>query len=647
MIPVEVVASIRDAAQIEQVVGEYVQLKPRGANRIGLCPFHNEKTPSFSVSPAKGIYKCFGCGKAGDAVKFVMEHEKLSYPEALRMLALRYNIEIPEIDTEAARAEKHLFDSLYIINEFAQKYYSNNLHESTEGQSIGLSYFKERGFRQEIIEKFQLGYSFDSFDAFTKAATSKSYNPELLKRAGLIKEKNNRTYDFLRGRVMFPICNLSGKVIAFAGRTLSQDKKVPKYVNSPETDIYNKSRILYGASLAKRSISENDNCYLVEGYTDVISLHQAGIENVVSSSGTSLTTDQIRLIKRFTKNITILYDGDAAGINAALRGIDMILESDMNVKVVLLPEGDDPDSFVQKVGNDGFTKFVEANAKDFVFFKTNLLIEQTQDDPIKKAKLIRSIVETLSKIPDPIKRSLYIRQCSTLMEVKEQIIINEINKIKQGNFKTFVQKNAPTAAPKVLDVPEQTLEEKPNKALLTIEDAIEGLERDIILLLFNSGDRMMTEVYENEEVEVILYVLDELEKSNIEFKNELYKSILDEYLKGIEKDKLYDVSHFQTSGNKEVRELCANLLMTKYGISEGWEKDHKIIVPEIDEKFEADIVNLINRLKLKYLRLMMDECDAKLKTTTDETEMMGCIRVKQELINKQKELSRLLRTDIH
>ncbi len=641
MIPTEVILAIRDAAQIEQVVGEYIQLKNRGANKLGLCPFHNEKTPSFSVSPSKGIFKCFGCGKAGDSINFVMEHEKLSYPEALRLLAKKYNIDIPEeIESDEARAERHLFDSLYIVNEFAQEYYANNLHETPEGQSIGLSYFKERGFRLETIQKFGLGYSLNSFDAFMKTAVSKSYNLELLKKAGLVKEKNGKTYDFLRDRVMFPIHNLSGKVIAFAGRTLSQDKKIPKYVNSPESEIYVKSKILYGAYLAKKPMIEADNCFLVEGYTDVISLHQAGIKNVVASSGTSLTTEQIRLIKRFTPNITILYDGDSAGVNAAMRGTDMILEADMNVKVVLLPEGEDPDSYVNKVGNDGFIKYVEANAQDFVFFKTNLLVEQTQDDPVKKTSLIRSIVKTLAKIPDPIKRSLYIRQCSKLVEVTEQILINEINKIKHGQFNKYVAQQAPKEEKNEEPVAPQSLPDELKQKPMSLEDTIELLEKKIITLLFQSGQELLKEVYEDEEVEVLLYVLTELEENEIKFSNELYGCVLQEYLNGIESDLLYPITHFQTNSDKKIRDLCNDLLMDPYTLSDNWEKKHNIFIKESD--FEKDVVNLLTRLKFKHLQKMMTENQERLKNVTDEEDMIKCMRVQQQLMNKQKVLGQLL-----
>lgn len=426
MITQKTITEIFETAKIEEVVGDFVNLRRRGVNMIGLCPFHNEKTPSFTVSPNKGIYKCFGCGKGGNSVNFVMEHEQFSYPDALRYLAKKYGIKIeekqlsPEQDLERQRK-----DSLFIINDFAVNYYHDNLINSDIGKSVGLSYFKQRGFREDTIKKFQLGFAFDKKDHLTLAMVNKGYNIDLLKTVGLTSKYGR---DFFRNRVQFPIHNLSGKVIGFGGRILVNDKKQPKYLNSPETEIYNKSRVLYGIYFAKKAIRQEDNCFLVEGYTDVISLNQAGIENVVSSSGTSLTVGQIQLIKRNTPNITILYDGDAAGIKAALRGLDLVLEQDMNVKVVLLPEGEDPDSFVQSVGTERFKQYVKEKAADFILFKTNLLIEETANDPIKRAELIKDIVGSIARIPDPIKRSVYVRECSGLMEISEQILVDEANK---------------------------------------------------------------------------------------------------------------------------------------------------------------------------------------------------------------------------
>ena len=426
MIEQKTIAEIFETAKIDEVVGDFVNLRRRGVNMIGLCPFHNEKTPSFTVSPAKGIYKCFGCGQGGNSVNFIMEHEQATYLDALRFLAKKYGIKIEEKKlTPEQDLERQRVDSLFILNDFAVNYYHDNLMNDDVGKSVGLSYFKERGFRKDIIEKFQLGFAFDKNDHLTLQMVNKGYNIELLKSVGLTTRYGR---DFFRNRVQFPIHSLSGKVLGFGGRILVANKKQPKYLNTSESEIYHKSKVLYGIYFAKKAIRQEDDCFLVEGYTDVISLHQAGIENVVASSGTSLTVGQIQLIKRYTPNITILYDGDAAGIKAALRGLDLVLEQDMNVKVVLLPEGEDPDSFVQSVGTEKFKEYIAENASDFILFKTNLILKETKNDPIKRATLIKDIVESIARIPDPIKRSVFVRECANLMEMSEQILVDEANK---------------------------------------------------------------------------------------------------------------------------------------------------------------------------------------------------------------------------
>ncbi len=643
MIPPETVSAIHDSARIEDVVGEYVTLKRRGTNMLGLCPFHNEKTPSFSVSPVKGIFKCFGCGKAGNSVKFIMEHDHLSYPEALRQLAKKYGIPIAEVNTEEAREEQQLHDSLYIINDFAQKYFTDNLLNKDEGKNIGLSYFVERGFRKDIIEKFQLGYSNDSFEAFRDHATSKGYKPDLMQKVGLLGKKNERYYDFMRARVMFPIHSISGKVIAFAGRTLSADKKIPKYVNSPESEIYFKSKELYGMNFALNSIRKNDNCYLVEGYTDVISLHQADIENVVASSGTSLTVDQIRKIKRFTPNVTVLYDGDAAGVNAALRGTDMILEADMNVRVVLLPDGDDPDSFIRKTGKAGFEEFVKEQAKDFVFFKTTLLLEQAQNDPIKKAGLIKSIVETIAKIPDPIKRVLYIKECSVLLEVGEKVIINEVNKIKQNKFADYQNKRA---APKKFEIPDLPVEQYPEEQRqsnkwLNFDETLELLEREIVQVLFCYGEKKI-----DDYKYVAEFICDQLEASNLTFNNQLCMEVLSEYRMAIKEGRLLTNRHFTEHAKDEISALCTELTFRAHEISENWEIRHSIIVKKADDNFKDNIVYLLNRFKLKHLTKLLSANSMKMKTESDSTELRKLINVHQQLLVLQRELSGLLGIDI-
>jgi len=422
---------IIETAEITDVIQDFVNLKKRGTNYLGLCPFHNEKTPSFNVSPSKGIFKCFGCGKGGNAINFIMEHEGLSYPEALRFLANKYNIEIEEKELSAEEIEqKNIKDSLQIVTNFAAKHFHDNLKNHQEGRSVGLSYLKERSIREDMIDKFDLGYSLDQWESFTQAALKKGFKQDYLEKTGLTIVKEDKRYDRFRGRIMFPIHSLSGNVIGFGGRTMKKDEKTAKYINSPESEIYHKSNILYGIYHAKKAITKNEKCYMVEGYTDVIALHQKGIENVVASSGTSLTENQIRLVKRFTPNITIIFDGDPAGIKASLRGIDLILEQGMNVKVLLLPEGEDPDSFSQKHSASDLVQYIEENEEDFIQFKTRLLSEEAQNDPVKRANLINDVVRSISMIPDGIMRTVYIKNCSSILDIDEKVLYEETNKIR-------------------------------------------------------------------------------------------------------------------------------------------------------------------------------------------------------------------------
>lgn len=453
MIDQQTIDKIMDAANILEVVSDFVTLRRRGVNYVGLCPFHNEKTPSFSVSPSKGICKCFSCGKGGTAVHFIMEHEQMSYYEALKYLAKKYGIAIEE--RELSDEEKQIRserESMLIVNSYAQEYFSKTLFEHAEGKSVGLSYFHERGFRDDIIRKFGLGYSLEQRDALAQSAIRNGYKADYLLKTGLcLQGQNNQLYDRFKGRVIFPVYSLSGKVLAFGGRVLKKTEKSAKYVNSPESDIYHKSTELYGIYHAKQAIVKQDSCFLVEGYTDVLSMHQAGIENVVASSGTSLTPGQIRLIHRFTDNITVLYDGDAAGIKASLRGIDLILQEGMNIKVVLLPDGDDPDSFSKKQSAASFTEYIKSHETDFIRFKTKLLLDSAGDDPIKRAGLISDIVRTISVIPDNIIRSVYIQECSRQMEIEESILLAEVNKMRknqsEANLKNIANPPGPTTAP--------------------------------------------------------------------------------------------------------------------------------------------------------------------------------------------------------
>src|ERR1700760_1639874 len=459
MITKTTIDRIMEAIDIVEVGGEFVQLKKRGANYGGFSPFANEKTPSFTVSPAKGIFKDFSSGKGGSAITFLMELEKFTYPEALKWLAKKYSIEVEEtVESTENREKENRRESLMIVSAFAAKFFHESLLETDEGQNIGLSYFKERGFSNDTIKKFELGYSPDQWEAFTGTAIKEGYQQEFLEESGLsVKRDNGSLYDRYRGRVMFPIHSFTGRVIAFGGRTLKSDKNVPKYVNSPESEIYHKSNVLYGLFFAKKAIREEDNCYLVEGYADVLSVHQAGIENVVASSGTSLTVEQIRLISRFTKNITILYDGDAAGIKASLRGLDMILEEGLNVKVVLFPDGHDPDSYVRSVGTNAFKNHIDQNKKDFILYKTDILLKEAGTDPIRRAEVIREVVESIAKIPDSIKASVFIKECSDLLKIDERALLSELNKMRMAKAKKDSQQPNSNSSPRQLSPEDEAL----------------------------------------------------------------------------------------------------------------------------------------------------------------------------------------------
>lgn len=645
MISKETLDKIFEAIRVEEIVGEFVTLKKRGVNLLGLCPFHNEKTPSFTVSPAKGIYKCFGCGKAGNAISFVMEHEHYSYPETLKYLAKKYSIEIEE----DGLAEVHTNDdreSLYIVSAFAQKFFNEILFNHSEGRAIGLSYFKERGFSEEIIQKFQLGYSLDSWNALTEEALKNAYKIEYLEKTGLVVSGEEKIYDRFRGRVIFPIHSLSGRVIAFGARALKSDSKTPKYINSPETDIYHKSKILYGIHFAKKSIIQKDNCYLVEGYTDVISLHQAGIENIVASSGTSLTQEQIKLIGRYTNNITILYDGDTAGIKASLRGIDLVLQEGMNVKIVLFPEGEDPDSFSKKLSNAELVNYIERNKKDFIVFKTDLLIKDVQGDPIKRVELLKDIVETISKIPDTIAWNTYVKKCSELMEIGEQVLISELNKIRRRSL----QKKAN----EVLEVEDKHSSEL-NETLKAISsETSENQEREIIRILLNYKNELLSFPGDSNDqepvqtnVSVAEFLVHELKLDGIEMENQLYKKIFDEFEKKInENASMPDDSFFVNHQDEAIRNLAIDLLTSNYELSENWEKNHGIYVPNELSLLKQAVLGAVYSLKLKKLLKIINETQAKLKQNNSEEEYSLLIQNNMQLLKIKKELAKIKGTVI-
>jgi DNA primase len=630
MIPHDTIDTIIQTARIEEVVGDYVNLRRRGVNQIGLCPFHNEKTPSFTVSPAKGIYKCFGCGKAGNSVNFIMEHEHFSYPEALKYLARKYNIEVEEEEqTPEQLQELNEKESLYNLNLFAQQYFSKILIESEEGKAIGLSYFKERGMRDDIVHKFQLGFSPGKWNAFSEHAIQLGYKKEFLVKTGLSIEKENRLFDRFHGRVMFPIHSASGRVIGFGGRILGNDKSQAKYVNSPESEIYNKSKTLYGINFAKNAIISKDNCLLVEGYTDVISMHQAGIENVVASSGTSLTQEQIRMIQRYTPNISILYDGDPAGIKASFRGIDMIVEQGMNVKIVLFPDGEDPDSYARKHHPTEVESFISANSVNFILFKTRLLLGETQNDPIKKASLIKEIVNTIALIPDAISRSLYVKECSGLMTVPEQVLMNELNKILRAK----VKKSSPDQE-KELDAipPEQPASEPQVEFDL---DSAEFQEKEVIRLLLLYGQEVIPiKLNPNDEAEVPVgvadYVVHDITHDDMAFENTLFKSIFDEYVLGVEKDAIPDRTFFLSHSNQEISTLAVNLVFTPYELSENWLKNNIMVTTE-ETRLQMHVMLALHAFKSRKLDKMMTETRKKLTGATSQEEQAVLMKSFHEL----------------
>lgn len=625
MIPKDTVDKIIETSRIEEVVGDFVSLKRRGTSMIGLCPFHNEKTPSFHVSVGKGIFKCFGCGQGGDSVRFIMEHEKATYPEALRYLANKYSIEIAEVEnTPEEQAVNDRRESLYIVSAWAARFFQQQMLETDEGKSIGLSYFKERGFRDDIIKKFELGYSPDVWDTLTQNGLNEGYNIQFLEETGLtIRKENDKFYDRFRGRVMFPIHSFTGRVIGFGGRTLKTDKAVPKYVNSPESDIYHKSNVLYGLFFAKKSMRDEDNCYLVEGYSDVLSVHQAGIENVVASSGTSLTIEQIRMIGRFTKNITILYDGDDAGIKASLRGLDMILEEGLNVKIVLFPDGDDPDSYVQKFGSAAFKSHIEGSKKDFILFKTSILLRDAGNDPIKRAGIIREVVESIAKIPDGIKASVFVRECSSLLQIEERVLISELNKIRLGKLKKDTNFNPQQVQPEPaqdLDILEQT----------GISDTDEAQEKEIVRLLLNYGHELVhwddiTDTY------IAPYIISNL--ADVTFEHPLCIQIIEEYKKQLENGDLPSEQDFIKNSDHQIADLAIAMVSSPYILSENWYAKRKIYVKNEAENLRSTILGGIFHLKKRkvdrILRKIRDEIQAEQDADNQAILMRRYMQVKE------------------
>ncbi len=625
MIPPSVIDEIKNRLDIVEVVSDFVELKKSGSSYKALSPFTSEKTPSFYVVPSKGIFKDFSSGKGGDAITFVMEVDGLSYVEALKYLAGKYGIEVQEEEqSDEQIAAENRRESLYIVTNFAKEQFKSLLHEHEEGQSIGISYFRERGFTDETIQTFELGYTLQEWDYLYKTATEKGYQKEILLEAGLIVSKEeNKVYDRFRGRVMFPIHNITGKVIAFGARTLSKDKKQPKYLNSPETDLYNKSRVLYGLFQAKQHIRQEDNCFLVEGYTDVMSMHQAGVKNVVSSSGTALTEDQVKLIRRYSKNVTVLFDGDAAGIRAAIRGIDMLLEGDLNVRAVALPEGEDPDSYSRQLSTTAFQHFLETEAQDIIRFKVGLLMEDIDKDPIKRSESIKDIVGSIAKINDPVKRAVYLKECSDLMGISETVLISEQNKL------LIERQQAPKTPPQRPQTPSHDGDGPPP---ITTEDlflgdsvepeasqdykqsAIYYQERESVRVLINYGNEFISK---NDEDEYLIdYFLSEIEE--IDFTIPVYKKILDLFREKGAEGIVINAEYLLSMDDDQIKKEVIDLSTPKYEVSVNWSEKYQIEVPSESENLKNLVFTNILRLKFRIIQHLVEEESGKLKDAADE-----------------------------
>ena len=673
MIDKATIDRIQDAAQIVDVVSDFVTLKKRGVNYVGLCPFHDDRTPSFSVSPSKNICKCFACGEGGTAIHFIMKHEQLSYYEALKYLAKKYNIEVRE--RELTNEEKKLEgerESMFIINDYARTYFKNILYTNPEGKSVGLSYFKERGFRDDIIKKFELGYALEQRNAFSTEAMRLGYKKELLIKTGLVAggDNNSPLYDRFRGRVIFPVHTLSGKVVAFGGRILRKADKVAKYVNSPESEIYSKSRELYGLFFAKRAIVKEDRCFMVEGYTDVLSMHQAGIENVVSSSGTALTTGQIRLIRRFTQNMTVLYDGDAAGISAALRGIDLLLEEGLNVKVVLLPKGEDPDSFARKQNAESFNKFIVENEVDFIRFKAQLLLNETKEDPVKRAGLISNIVESIALIPGGIKRSVYVKDSANMLQINEKLLIQEVNKIR---LRKYDQRNRPSVKRSNKPLDRGATQQETNstdissnkEASVTVvrrKTRIENFERQIIRYIVRYGMKLIFQRFEkhkkdrqSEEVQVLVeegstvieFIHFDLDRDNIKLTNELYAQIFEEAYKESANEDFEPARYFTSHADQSISKLATEMVSDKYQLSkihartlgEKHDDENSILLEE--NALEQLIPRVTTELKNAYVMQQISMVMKKIKDAQNRDDFETTLKLLEEK-KKLEEIKKLL-----
>ena len=652
MISQDSIQQILSRIDIVEIVGSFVKLKKRGSNYLGLCPFHNEKTPSFTVSPAKEIYKCFGCGRSGNSIGFLMEAEKYSYVEALRWLAAKYNVEIEETETSPEyKQQQQVADSLYIINNFAQKYFTDALFNSEEGQDIALSYLKERGFREDIINKFQLGYNPETRDGLTKAALAAQYSLEFLQKSGLVNIRDGNAYDNYRGRIIFPIHNQSGKVLGFGARIIKKNDKAPKYINSPENEIYVKSKILYGSYFARQAIDKADECLLVEGYTDVVSLHQAGIENVVASGGTSLTPDQLRLIKKYTNNLTIIYDGDSAGIKAALRGLDLALEESLNVKLVLIPDGEDPDSYVNKKGTAEFINFINANKKDFILFQLGIALNDAGNDSNKKSIVVNQIAETISKInktEDFTKQQDYIKQCSEILKIEESglhALVNKFIREKIGKEEIRLNRDQRFNDPQVLA--NETNNTEFGNALTNDVTALfnkdEIQEQAMVRSLLEFGLKDW-----NEEQKVAEYIFKEIEDNQLEelIDNKelirILKTYQAWYRAGIEPT----AKNFLYHEDLQMSALVVSIMDFNYEISPNWKEHFEGHIATREELFAEEVFSTLNYLKLRKIKRLMDENQRDLEKATIAEDQMMLVQTHQHLKQMEIELTKQMGTVI-
>ncbi|GAB2658077.1 hypothetical protein GCM10027036_09570 [Flavihumibacter cheonanensis] len=642
MISQTTIQQILNRIDIIDVVGSYVKLKKRGTNYLGLCPFHNEKTPSFTVSANKEIYKCFGCGKSGNTISFLMEHEKFSYVEALRWLANRYNIEVEETEVSAEKRQQlQVADSLFILNNFAQQYFSKTLLEDEEGQTIGLAYLKERGFTDAIIEKFQIGYCKEDRTAFVQEAVAKQYNRELLIKSGLAALRNEELVDNYRGRIIFPVHNTTGKVIGFGARIIKKNDRAPKYINTPENEIYVKSRILYGMYFARQVMDKLDECLLVEGYTDVTSLHQAGVENVVASGGTSLTTDQIRLVKKYTNNLTIVYDGDAAGVKAALRGLDMALEEGLNVKLVLIPDKEDPDSYVKKVGAEAFRQFVADNKKDFILFQVEVSLQDAGNDSQKKAAVVNQIAETLSRInkaEDFTKQQDYIRQCAALLKIEEAGLNNLVNKFIREKIQKLEAKAAPDTDAPYFDGNQEAVEPYDESFFLLQKDELQ--EKAVIRALIEFG----LKPWENEK-RVADFLFEELDDEEF-FDNKQLWEIAETYKTWYQAGMEPTPRHFYYMENQAMSALVVSLMEFPYEVSDKWKNKFRLPVSSRDETYKEEVLATLRYLKLRKIKRMMEENQKDLEQPHSEDEQITLLQTHQALKQMEKELLQQLGTVI-